>query len=249
MTKIEQLASRFNLYLPENAPETHREAIQHFIESGRYKPQYSDKLNPEDVKIGLKHERGLFLKCETENKGTEREHHFIDICGCHELLLFEEVDILFHIMPEGRWNAPKWIITPYFNEWYKYHKLPYHVRAAVSSEMVYPKKIGIFTDRKVLEWVMFGRDLFAKLDAALNEITGKRVENIAYIKTQADKMKRLGCRVNEFSETDVRIYSDDFSIYLNLDSDGEIAGTVRYMHGYKQALRTIEKLAGGQSGK
>lgn len=178
-------AAKFGYYQFENLPE-HVKRDSWFNE--RYSnPEKWEKWVAPDFFNTSKYEVGIFAKVRTQYKNfsDEIELYYIDY---FVILLFDD-SIDFPLIMRNDWRTKKYHFYPVYELINKLTlKISHEQQKPFLSEIKEPNKIGVFSDKKIADWVEYCRGYVLALEKCNNTITNKKTENQKYIDSVVDSM-------------------------------------------------------------
>lgn len=190
MKNLKELAAEYDLYTAEDIPAKWR-----ITNAGRIKnvvtgiPEFLLKCDLIEI--------AEFYDCRTEDKGTPKECYYIEY-GTHILLKAKSNDHLLELFPEYR-KKGKYSIGLYSRLHWKYHNIDRHKLAKITDAIQRPNAIGVFTDKKVAEWLQYRDEYIKASDTLLEDVTG---ENTAIEKEiQRIKDRLPDARINDHGDT------------------------------------------------
>jgi hypothetical protein len=204
-------AKAFNLYIKENVPTTHT-ATQ--ILNGR-EWSYKDKLNeslilPSEELKKFKHD--LFFECRTQLKNNSEEV---------ELYYIERSQLLFE-SPEGNlimlWkHKNKFTFGPYYGHYREVQKISHYIRekAYKESGLKEPQQIGVFTEKKINDWLKYCDELI-KFNAELVKVHTSKNDDL--MKEVEEFIKKSKGRVSKYQNI-IDIDTDNFRVRFTVQKD------------------------------
>lgn len=165
MKNLKSLAATFNLYQLNDIPDTHKNYnFEHAINYG--------KRNIPEFMLSFKGaEVGLFYECKQDTNYQNTTTYYVE----HSYILVKAVnsDIVL-MLKSDRHN--KYNFHPYYSLMHKYQNIAYSIREKGIKELKRPNDIGVFTEKKVNDWLQYCEDYIKALDNVYNEVTGKNNE-------------------------------------------------------------------------
>jgi hypothetical protein len=153
MNNLKNKAAELNLYVSNEIP---KEYTQSQILNGSTF-DYSDKVNNNYTlpsEILQKYEHGLFWECRKQYTNTEPQQV--------ELYYIEHSRLLF-LSPKGNLlrlvkdRQNKYSFSLDYSHYKEVQKVSYNTRilAQKESNLIEPNKIGVFTDKKIIDWLNY----------------------------------------------------------------------------------------------
>lgn len=182
MKNLNEVAAKFNLFTFDNIP------------NGWDKSRINvDKKEIPNFLLDCKLiEVGIFWECRTQDSGTDIELKYIDI-NSRILLKSKTNEILLRLQGNNYQNPNKyWFCTDYsfeykqitLQETEKSYIVLYHtLRSTATKNLSEPNKIGVFTDKKVKQWLEYCENYSIAIDTKVSEIKAQNQNYRDYIET------------------------------------------------------------------
>jgi hypothetical protein len=168
-SKIETLAANFNLFTTENLPEKFKAYYNERIETNEYKKNVG--LIPEFILNNSNYESGIFWECRIQDEGTKKECYYIE--HSYKLVLKKDSSTLLMLMSNYNTKG-KFCLHPYFGELRSLeNKIDSYKKRYEIEKLKKPCLIGVFSEKKLNDWVNYCNDYINTLKALNNEISEK----------------------------------------------------------------------------
>lgn len=181
MTTLKELAAQYDLYMAEDIP------AKYFNKDSRYQAGFKSDTSaiPETLTKSDLVEVGVFYECETQDKGTDREYHYIE--NTYILLKGKDSNVLLMLMGNDYRNKGKYYFHLYYGIQNRltYAIDNYQIRDAFKG-LQEPNRIGVFTERKISDWLAHGEAYAAALNNLHAEWQAKNKEIEVRIQTIKD---------------------------------------------------------------
>lgn len=228
MKKINlEKAAKFGYYQFENLPE-HVKNDPYFKENCLNPEKWGKWLAPDFFNTS-KYEVGMFAKVRTQYKNfsDDIELYYIDYFAI--LLLDDSLD--FPIIMKNDWRTKKYTFYPVYELINKFSsKISYEQQKPFLAEIKEPKKIGVFSDKKIADWIEYCREYVLALEKCNDTISSKKTENQKYIDSVINSMP--GAKIekhNNYTIIKNRIFRIEFALLKNgayLHKKIEFTGTI-----------------------
>lgn len=183
MKNLETIAAEFNLFPQGNIPETHKEYFKNRIQG-----KIIDV--PESFKSLKGFEWGIFWKCSKDTNYKNEISYYIENSY---ILIKGDSDLIFMLSS----NKGKYYLYPYYGLINKLEKVSHYKREEAVKNLKEPNHIGVFTDKKVLDWINYRTEWYNILSNLANETSNKVAELIQEIK---DFAANCGGKYSSYSD-------------------------------------------------
>lgn len=165
MKNLKQIAASFNLYQIEDIPETHKNDYRIGLNTEAI-PDFLTKMDAIEV--------GLFYQCLTQDANTDKEIHYVE----HSYILVKAKDSENLLMLRKDRNK-KYRFAPYYSVVRKFQNISYHIKEKELKILTEPNLIGVFTSKKVTDWLTYCDEYLSVLNNCLNEVNkaNNEIEN------------------------------------------------------------------------
>ena len=211
-------ASEYNYYTLENIP-VNVLADEWFAKSYDFKKELFAKNSiPEGLESIPDIEVYAFAKVNEQFKNNfkdeAKEHELYYIDHFYTLIYSEKLNLLCQLMNRNG----KYYLFPLYDVVNKlHHKTSYEQRKPFLSQIKEPNMIGVFTAKKINDWLNYCIDYVAKCEECLNSVTNKSSENQKIID---ETIKSLGgCNVHKYNNS-TEIQTPLFRITFELLDNG-----------------------------
>ena len=198
MTTLKNITSKLNLFQYSNIP---LEYLQKQVLNGSIF-DYSSKVNNDFTlpsKLLEKYEHGLFWECgKRYNNSNVVELYYIE----HSRLLF--------LSPNGNlvrlvktYNSDKYSFALDYSHYTAINQYSHYIRdkAIKESKIIEPNKIGVFTEKKICNWLTYLDKLATVHKKIIDSSNNRNIEIQNEIQTFIDS---INCKVSKYQEiTDV----------------------------------------------
>ncbi len=243
MKTLKELAAEYDLYQEQDIPANYRK------DQDYYKHRISLGANntiPEFLQTSGDIEIGLFYQC-TSDTHYQTKLPTYGIQDSFILLKSKDNDILLMLRGNDFHNRGKYWFSPFYNTLWKYNEIDNNKRS-IATDLVdshyLPNKIGVFTDKKVSDWINYCDETIAALNRLLNDVTG---ENTAIEKEiQAIKASLPHATVNDMHKDILWLDTELFSIKLEHHrKSAYLEKKVHFKGDVDVAIRLEKQLQGG----
>ena len=226
-TKNLEKAAKFGYYQFENLPE-HVKNDSWFKERHLNHEKWEKWVAPDFFNTS-KYDVGIFAKVRPQYKNfsNEIELYFIDN---FEILLFDD-SLDFPLIMKNDWRTKKYRFHPVYALINKLTlKISYEQQKPFLAEIKEPNKIGVFSDKKIADWVEYCREYVLALEKCNDTITSKKTENQKYIDSVVDSMS--GAKIEKYNNYTIienRLFRIEFALLENgayLQKKIEFNGTI-----------------------
>ena len=206
-------AAKIGYYQFENLPE-HVKNNPYFKEN-YLNPEKWEKWVAPDFFNTSKYEIGMFAKVRTQYKNfsDEIELYYIDY---FVILLFDD-SLDFPLIMKNDWRTKKYHFHPVYELINKLTlKISYEQQKPFLAEIKKPNKIGVFSDKKLADWVEYCREYVFALEKCNDTITGKKTENQKYIDSVVNSM--LGAKIDthkNYTTIENKLFRIEFALLEN----------------------------------
>ena len=199
------------------------------------------RCNAMALPVGLNPERaGVYFKL---GKETETSGNVFLFADCVVILVFSDKTDVPMILREykGKYSLfPVW-------EWMlrERNSIPSGALRACSADLIEPNRIGVFTERKVNEWIDYCLAVMEREMTCINETLMKVEANKKYMRECVADFEKLGARIwGNVKNGEVWINLTGFSIHLELCEYGTfLSKKVDFLGNVEDVL----KMMGGKS--
>jgi|688.fasta_scaffold35684_24 hypothetical protein len=215
MENLQTIAKNFGLFTVENMPIEYKDIYNNYTNEYQKKqpfeiPSYFNNNNLFEI--------GHFFECKTEKSSISDNYNYID--NSYILIKYKESQTIFILRKS--WNKKdKFDLMAYYDYYNQYNKLSNTLRNKAYNENKEPNAIGVFTDKKVIDWVKYIDNVLQCLkNTMLSNNKGlKESENIVtdFINNLEDK-----CKVNFWENTQTKhwnIETNIFTIHFTLHTE------------------------------
>jgi len=192
MQTLKQLAAKDNLFLINEVPAMYFENEYFAKNFEHYKTRKHSHIQqiPDFLANNPKIEVGLFYEVRTQlvNNSNEVELYYIE--NCYFLAKHAEFD--FYTMLISNYNTKgKFYFSLPYSFYNKFYKISNHLRKECTKGLIEPNLIGVFTDKKIIDWFKYclleknalenlevevnakNNTLQGEIDAFINSLNGK----------------------------------------------------------------------------
>ena len=187
MKNLKQLAAQFGYYQAEEIPE-------------KYKTYSVDWINSEknDIPEALKKmpsiEIGVFYECKVQDEGTAKELFYVERMCTTILIKSKETHLLMSLRGNDYSSKGKYYLSPDFKVIKKYYDISHYKKEQSLKGLKEPNQIGVFTEKKVSEWIAYCTEYINRMEILFIEVNEKNLEQENQIQ---DFIKSIpGCSVN-----------------------------------------------------
>lgn len=191
MKNLQQLTADLNLFTVENIP------LRYKTDSYDHRIKIGNRDIPEYLKAYKGIEIGLFYECKQDTDYQGKISYYID----HSYVILKSTgnDILI-MLRQDRNN--KYTLHPYYSHLHKYQNISYHLREEKLKGLKEPNLIGVFSDKKVNDWLIYCAEYIRLMDELYNEVNGKNEAIEEKIKSFIQSIP--GCKVSTYhNKTDI----------------------------------------------
>jgi hypothetical protein len=221
---LKSAAEKFNMYSAQDVPQEYREQSPHIIE--RQQEPVPD-INTDNFEVGY------FYECRIQDAGTPKETKYID--HCHLLIKALDSDLL--LMLKKDWKTKKYYLYPYYDIMYAYQNINHNLRQEAVKDLKEPNKIGVFTEKKLIEWAKYCRDYVQAHEQLLTSVNDANQAIEKEIKDFIDSIPYK--QVNAHGNT-TYIKTDYFSITLTHNRESKYLDKRIQFNGGLDAVKHIE---------
>lgn len=186
MKNLQESVKEFGLYQYADIPERYK---THNFEN-RTGEGEGDGNIPEFLTKLKGYEFGVFYGCKQDTDYKGIINYYVD----HHYTLGKKADseAVLMLMQADK----KYYFYPLYNTIYKYRGISHYIKEQALKAIAEPNRIGVFTEKKVLDWFTYNDQYLAILENVLGEINGKNAEHEKKI---ADFIKSVpGCKVSAY---------------------------------------------------
>jgi hypothetical protein len=207
METLIQKAAKYGYYQAGNFPED-------FQKVSFRQPSFPDQLTklPSEAPG---YETGIFYKLAIQDKDTAREYRYAEE---PQLLVSAKGSGLICWIPSGSYSD-KWDIYPITEQTIKFRNISRYREADATKHLKEPNKIGVFTDKKINDWLQHCE---AKYNAKNELYKAIQAESNAHLETIKDFLSKVDAKVTERddrNQVDFFVETSVFSIHFFLDKN------------------------------
>ena len=187
-------AKKFNLYQLQDIPDIYK-TDSHY----EHRIQCNKKEIPSELTYMECISVGLFYECKQDTNYKNETNYYIE--HSYILCIGENTPLLMLQGNDYR-NKGKYYFNPYYGIMHKYQNINYEIRNESIKELKEPNRIGVFTDKKVIEWLKYSIQYISTLEKVYENVNNenKRIED--EIKNTIESLK--GCNVSTYQNiTDI----------------------------------------------
>jgi hypothetical protein len=167
METINTLAAKYNLFTENNLP---KEWQSYWNDHMNGYQQAKEISIPEFFTNTKNFECGLFFKCLK----SEGNYYHIEYCG---ILVKSKNSNLLCMLQKGWRTNDKYTLTPLHELINEYSRnIDHYSRQEIYNKTIKPNLIGVFTEKKVSEWVNYCHDLLIAYKDKNEVVNNKAVE-------------------------------------------------------------------------
>lgn len=182
MKTLKELAANFNLFTFDDVPAKYRTNLDRVS-------QFSEPI-PELP--GL--ESGYFYTCTYDTDYNGKTTFYVQ---SHGSILCKHPDHDFMMRLSFDSRAKKYSFFLSWEEMRKYQDISTYLRDNALKGLDKPNMIGVFTAKKITDWVSYCAEYKRRLDALYDEVNEKNSGQVKELKDFAERMKNLGAEVRE----------------------------------------------------
>ena len=226
MKTLKNLASEFSLYQLNDIPEQYKnENFDHRVKSNfKEIPEQLTKVN--DIEIGL------FYECKQDTSYDNKISYYIE--HAYILLKHKDNDNLLMLMH----NKGKYYLHPYYGIGRKYQNISHYIRQEAIKELKEPNWIGVFTDKKVNDWINYCNQYLQAMEKALNEVNDKNAEIEKSIQDFIESLPTKNTKVQKY-QNKTYIYTNLFDVTFEHHKDQKYLNT---QISFKGSLKDVTKI-------
>jgi hypothetical protein len=176
---------------------------------------------PDFFSTSNSYEYGVFYNClsSTDYKGAS--YNYIE--GMEFFIKHIESNIVMTM----RNHKGKFTFYPAWFHMHKSNNISSHQRVKAIESVKKPNLIGVFTDKKMFEWVKYCENYINALNSALNEVEGKNAELENEIENFIKDLKGK-CKVERWNKYTI-VHTDYFKVEFSIDkSCGYLSKKIQY---------------------
>lgn len=196
MKNLKELAAVYDCYTAEDIPERYRREDS-VIRSERFIPELL--LSTSGI------EAGEFWCCKTETDHDGAKVYFVSP-DSYKFVKREDSEVILMLKTD---RNKMYYFYPYYAQLFKYREISEHVKAAALKGLIQPDYIGVFTQKKVNNWVDYYDKYMSYMESLLVE--GNR-KNQGITKQIEDFIEALPKSKVERYENKTWVTSDPFLI-------------------------------------
>jgi hypothetical protein len=204
---LQELAASRNLYEVGDIPNEYIQDADLF----EHKIKIGMQEIPEFLKTAKGIETGLFYECLVQDKGTDREIHYIE----HSYILIKasESDTLLMLHKD---RSGKFYLSPYYSETRKFQDVSHYIRKEALKDLKEPNMVGVWSDKKLSDWISYCTEYVRILNGVLASVNQKNNEHEQTIETFIQNCK--GCEVTRSKDgTQVWVKTNLFEVAFTLN--------------------------------
>lgn len=186
LDQMKELAAKYNYFMINEIPENVL-ADKYFAEHFQYqKDRFSNVNIPEGL---LKCENiifGVFGEVRQQFKSITKEHELFHIDNFRILIYSEKANCLLQLLKN---NKDKYYLHPIYEVLNKLqHKTSYEQRKPFVNEIIEPNYIGVFTEKKINDWIEYCNQYINALQLCEDKIHSKKSTNELTIQSTIDSL-------------------------------------------------------------
>ena len=176
---------------------------------------------PEFFTTSKYYETGIFYNCLTSTNWEGRENNYIE--GVELFIKHVESNTVITM----RGQKGKYSFYPAWFHMFKSNVISSHQRMKAIESIDKPNLIGVFTDKKMFEWVKYCENYINALNSALNEVENKNAELENEIENFIKDLKGK-CKVERWAKYTI-VQNDYFRVEFSIDkSCGYLSKKIQY---------------------
>lgn len=195
MKSLKQIAAEYNLYQIEDIPETHKN------ERFDWKIKINLKEIPEFLKTMRGIEAGLFYECRVQYKnhfGDTPDPKIVDCYYIEQSYILIKSNNSENILMLNI-NKGKYYLHLYYGLMRKYNVVSSYIIYDAAKQIKEPNLIGVFTEKKVQDWIEYCDKFIATNEAVLAEVNEKNKEIEDQINSFINDIS--GCKVERYKSS------------------------------------------------
>lgn len=165
MEKVKEILKGYNLYTLEDIPETHKKSMK------------LRDVTEEQKKYGF----FAVYECLEDKDYKGEKYYYVE----HSYIVRVVDDLIIMLLN----YKDKFYLHPFFGNLHKYQNISIYERKRKLKNLKEPNKIGVFTEKKVNDWIQYCKDyirlmeeLYDEFEDINNEIEGKIQQFIESLK-------------------------------------------------------------------
>lgn len=214
-TQLQEIASKFNLFTYEGMTQEYKDIFDNKLNDYSKKPRFTI---PEFFNNNPSFEIGIYYQCKVEDARTDKEYKYIE----HNYILVKYINSELIFILSDIWNKQgKFSLYPYYEYFNKFNSISNSLKNAVREKENEPNYIGVFSDKKVIQWVTYQERQINALNALLIEVNNKNIENENFVN---DFIKKLGDKATvskweNRTQKHYNIHTALFDVYFTIHLD------------------------------
>jgi hypothetical protein len=230
MSTLKSLAQKFNLYTSSDLPDVYKKYYNEMCENTQVTKVKVPDLEYPDFDLDL------FFECRVQDAGTNKELYYIE--RYYIIVKHKSSDVLFMLMTN---NQGKFYLHPYYGQSYKYNGIDPYKKNELLSTIKEPHYIGVFSERKLVDWVKYGIQYMATLESLyiqVNEANEAHKKNIDLFISSLNG----DCKINHYDNS-WHITTKLFDVTFNLDKrNGYLSHNIIFKGGLTSVAEIVNKL-------
>lgn len=212
-----------NLYTASNVPSTHAEAFASY-NSNEYRVRNRDQHAELATKYGFE----LYYECRQDTDYTGKVTYYIE--HVYWLRVTEKGTVCMFRHNKGKF---------YFHPFYAYDRLvSYEQKRAFNFSVKEPNYIGVFTDKKVNDWLNYCDAYVAELNRVKAEVEGK--QNSAKDKIEHFIKSVKGAEVSRYKNR-VNVETSKFRVEFTVHENGYLSENIEYRGNSTNLINLLNK--------
>jgi len=229
MKNLNEIASQYNLFQSNKIP---KDWIEYWDNNMNDYQKSKGIVLPQFIVENKNFEIGLFFECKIQDAGTDKEFKYID--NNYILVKYIHSETICIVKYESR--SKKYILNPLYNLYSKYYNVLGSMRNEVYKSVNSPNLIGVFTEKKLIDWVTYCTDLVNAFESKYNEVNNKINDGQIEIDNFIKSLDGKNAKIERFKNK-TYIETNLFYISLTLDSQsGYLSNEIRYKGGLKDII-------------
>lgn len=225
-------AAKYNYHQFDNIPNEVK-TDKYFIENCYKQESWETHDIPEFFKTS-KYEVGYFaeIKAQKKNGSDEIELYYTE---SFNILLFDD-KLDYPLLLKKESKTGKYYLFPVYLLVNRLEdKTNYQQRKPFLSELSEPNKIGVFSDKKIADWVNYCEAYIKALEECKKDIESKKAENESYIQSVIDSLP--GCEVEKWQNQTIivtKLFHIEFTL---LDNGNFLNKRIVYTSGIQDIIK------------
>jgi len=231
MKTLKEIAATFNMFTAQDVPAKYLDICK---ELPSHKSWSTAETIPELLLNNPNIEIDYFYQARVYNVG--RPDQCNDIEGGAFILLKHVNSDLILMLHKDRNN--KFHLDLPHAMYHKYHNISYHLRSNATKHLNKPNLVGVWTDKKLTDWINYCNEYYNCLEENYQEVTGANLKHEQEIKRVIDALQP--CRVverhdgrvdytyieTEYFEVTARLQRDEKYLSFTTNFKGGIDGVI-----------------------